>query len=231
MSDLISCIIPVFNNERFLGESLESVFAQGHSPIEVIVVDDGSTDRTPDILREFGDRITTIRQENAGPAVARSRGLRAAKGTLIAFQDSDDLWVPEKLTLQMARLEARPDADLCTCMIQNFWESEMAQEEEQLRDTAHAQPRLASWQGVLARRSAFEKFGGMDTETPENDMREWMHRARSLGAVIEHIDQVLVRRRVHSNNWSRKREGMEASLLLRLAERAMARRRSQTSGD
>lgn len=222
----ISCIIPVYNGERFIEESLESVLAQTYQPAEILVIDDGSTDGTRDILETYADRIEVIHQENAGPAAARSRGFKASKFDLIAFQDCDDLWVPEKLALQLERLEANPEAQLCTCMIQNFWEAEQAEEAEKLRDTAHAEPRLASWQGVLARRGVFELVGGMDAGVPENDAREWLHRARTMKVPIEHIDQVLVQRRVHSSNWSRRRAGMESALLLRLAERAMARRRS-----
>ncbi len=226
MSALISCIIPVYNSARFIGESLESVFAQTYPSLEVLVVDDGSTDDTPKILEEFGDRIKVIRQENAGPAAARSRGFSASTADFVAFQDADDIWVPEKLELQMDRLQKRPEAELCNCLIENFWETEQAEEEKRLRDTDHAKPRLASWQGVLARRRVFDIVGGMDAGVPENDAREWMHRARTMDIVIEQIDEVLVRRRVHSSNWSRRRAGMESALLLRLAERALARRQS-----
>lgn len=226
MSSEITCIIPVYNGERFVEESLASVFSQTLQPSEILVVDDGSTDGTRDILKKFGDRIKVIHQENAGPAAARSRGFKASTTEFIAFQDCDDVWVPEKLALQMERLQANPEAQLCTSMIQNFWEAEQAEEAEKLRDTAHAEPRLASWQGVLARRGVFELVGGMDAGVPENDAREWLHRARILNIPIEHVDQVLVQRRVHSNNWSRRRAGMESALLLRLAERAVARRRA-----
>lgn len=229
MSSLISCIVPVFNGERYVAEALESIFAQTYRPIEVVVVDDGSQDGTQAVLDGFGDRIKVIHQANAGPTAARSRGLEAATGDFIAFQDADDLWLPQKLDLQMDRLKATPEAELCTCLTKNFWEQELAEEAEQLRNTVHNQARLASWQGVLTLRKAFDHVGALDTGVPQNDAREWLHRAKAMDIVVEHVNQVLVRRRVHSSNWSRHRADLEPELLLRLAERAIARRRSAES--
>lgn len=223
---LISCVVPVYNGECFVAEAIESILAQTYRPIEILVVDDGSTDGTVEVLGRFGGRIRVIRQANAGPAAARSRGLDVAKGEFVAYQDADDLWILEKLELQMERLAARPEAELCTCLLENFWMPELAEEAERLRDTMHAQPRLASWQGVLARRDVFDHVGGLDIGVPQNDAREWFHRAQTMNVVIEHVDRVLVRRRVHASNWSRKRTDLEPELLLRLAERALARRRA-----
>src|SRR5688572_13312922 len=99
---LISCVVPVFNGERYLSETLESIFAQSYRPLEVIVADDGSTDRTPDTVAGYGDRIRYLKQENAGASAARNLGLEAARGEFIAFLDADDLWHAEKLQRQMA---------------------------------------------------------------------------------------------------------------------------------
>lgn len=222
---LISCVIPVFNGERFVAEALESVFAQTYRPIEVVVVDDGSTDSTAEMLGSFGGRITVICQPHAGAPVARNRGIEAAAGELVAFQDADDLWLPEKLKLQAERLVARPEAGLCTCLVENFWEPELAEEAERLHDTLHARPRLASWPGVLARRDVLDHVGALDTGVHFNDAREWLHRAKAMDVVVEHVDRVLVHRRIHLDNMSRGRAELEPALLLRLAERALARRR------
>ena len=95
--NLVSCIIPVFNGELYLREALESVFEQTYRTTEVVVVDDGSTDETPNIAASFQSRVTYIRQDNQGPATARNTAIRAARGEFIAFLDCDDLWEPEKL--------------------------------------------------------------------------------------------------------------------------------------
>src|SRR6476469_10004419 len=91
---LVSVVIPAYNAERFLGEAIESVLAQGYAHFELIVVDDGSSDRTAEVARSFGDRVRTIEQENSGVSAARNAGTRAAGGELLAFLDADDRWSP-----------------------------------------------------------------------------------------------------------------------------------------
>jgi glycosyltransferase involved in cell wall biosynthesis len=85
----ISCIVPVYNGERYLREALDSIMAQTRRPDEIIVVDDGSTDSTRDIVAAYGDDIVYVRQANAGPGAARNRGIGIARGSLVAFQDAD----------------------------------------------------------------------------------------------------------------------------------------------
>ena len=101
--DLVSTIIPAYNAERYLAEAVDSALAQTHPNCEVIVVDDGSTDATAEILAGYGDRIRVVRQKNAGTAAACDAGAAAARGGWIAFLDADDVWLPEKIELQLAR--------------------------------------------------------------------------------------------------------------------------------
>lgn len=104
---LLSVVIPVYNREEYIKECIDSVLNQNNPgcEYEVIVVDDGSTDNTPKILNSFGKKITYKRIQNSGrPAVPRNLGIELAKGEYIAFQDSDDLWVPNKLKLQFPKL-------------------------------------------------------------------------------------------------------------------------------
>ena len=104
----ITAAIPAYNAERYLGEALESVFAQTHPCHECIVVDDGSTDGTEDVARSFSN-VRYISQENGGDANARNTAIREATGDFIAFLDSDDVWLPDKLEKQMALFEDRSD--------------------------------------------------------------------------------------------------------------------------
>jgi glycosyltransferase involved in cell wall biosynthesis len=108
----VSVIIPSFNRGHCIAGSVESVLAQTFQDLEVIVVDDGSTDNTQEVLAHFGDRIRVIRQENGGVSAARNAGVRAARARWIAFQDSDDSWRPEKLQKQIECLE-RYQGQLC----------------------------------------------------------------------------------------------------------------------
>lgn len=102
---LVSVVIPVFNGEKYIRCAIESVLKQDYQPIEIIVVDDGSTDATLDILRDLDSRITLYRQPNKGSAAARNLGVRMAQGAYIAFLDADDYWFPGKISSQMRALE------------------------------------------------------------------------------------------------------------------------------
>jgi glycosyltransferase involved in cell wall biosynthesis len=106
---LVSVIIPTFNRSRFVSEAVKSVLGQSYPDKEIIVVDDGSTDDTAERLAEFGDRIRHVRTENGGVPRARNIGISASRGDLIAFLDSDDLWLPNKLGRQVEYFAANPD--------------------------------------------------------------------------------------------------------------------------
>jgi glycosyltransferase involved in cell wall biosynthesis len=98
---LVSVVIPAYNNAQYVTQAVDSALTQTYSPVEIIVVDDGSTDNTAELLAGYRERISFVRQENRGPAGARNAGIRQARGELLAFLDSDDLWFPEKLERQV----------------------------------------------------------------------------------------------------------------------------------
>lgn len=104
----VSVIIPVYNCEKYVGPAIDSVLAQTYRDFELIVVNDGSTDGTPEVLSKYAGKIVRIDQENKNVAEARNTGVRAARGKYLAFLDSDDLWRPEKLEKQVAILEKNP---------------------------------------------------------------------------------------------------------------------------
>ena len=105
----ISVVIPAYNAEQHIGRAIDSVLAQTRPADEIIVIDDGSTDATAEVIRSFGDRVTLIQQKNAGVSVARNTGIEAATGDWIAFLDADDEWLPEKLKRQAEHLSRNPD--------------------------------------------------------------------------------------------------------------------------
>ena len=161
---LISCIIPVFNGEVYLAEALESVLAQTYQPLEVIVVDDGSTDGTAEVAGHFRSRITYIRQSNQGSASAKNAGMNAARGEFYAFLDSDDIWDPEKLRRQIDHLQERPETDLCFTRFQHFWVPELAEEEKRYQGHPMSQPLSAYLvSSLLARHTVFETHGQFDS--------------------------------------------------------------------
>jgi glycosyltransferase involved in cell wall biosynthesis len=112
-SPLVSVIIPTFNRAWSIQRAVDSVLSQDYKEIELIVVDDGSSDATPDILPRYGNSVKAIRQSNAGVSAARNRGIKEASGGLIAFLDSDDYWLPGKLSTQVDFFLSHPAALIC----------------------------------------------------------------------------------------------------------------------
>jgi glycosyltransferase involved in cell wall biosynthesis len=116
LNPLVSVIIPTYNRAGIICQTIDNILEQTYKNIEIIIVDDGSTDDTQSRLRQYNDRIRVIIQSNAGPAVARNQGARVARGEIIAFQDSDDLWKPTKLERQVALLgQTDETVPCCLC--------------------------------------------------------------------------------------------------------------------
>jgi glycosyltransferase involved in cell wall biosynthesis len=227
---LISCIVPVFNGERYLGETLDSILAQTYRPLEIIVADDGSTDGTPAVVASYGERVRYLSQLNAGPAAARNLGLCAARGEFIAFLDADDLWHPEKLARQMARFQARPELDMCVTHALNFWIPELREfaarhrNHPSLRETVG----LYSLCTLLVRRSFFDTVGYFNPRFPVAEDTDWFLRVLEYGAVIESLPDAMMYRRLHRGNLTwRAFANYEAmrDLHLQLAMTSLDRRR------
>lgn len=226
----ISCIVPVFNGERYIREALDSILGQTYRPLQVIVADDGSTDGTAAAVATYGDRVCYLRQANAGAAAARNLGLGAARGEYVAFLDADDLWHPDKLARQMARFEARPELDLCVSHGQNFWAPELHTHAERLRDHPRAGPLPAYVTGaLLVRRALFAKVGSFDATLRHADQAEWFRRAADHGAVAELLPDVLLYRRIHAANLSHRAAPDSQAEFLRLAKTSLDRRRARAS--
>ncbi len=223
---LVSCIIPVFNGERYLGEALDSALQQSYGPLEIVAVDDGSSDGTPDVLRSYGDRIRVLRRANGGPAAARNTGMREARGEFFAFLDADDVWHADKIRTQMARFAARPDLDISVTHVRNFWIPELHEEEARFREHRIARPTpayLAST--MLARRRTFERVGEFDEALGFGHSTAWFLRARELGVAIEALPDVLYFRRIHRDNRSRHLNAASRDEFLRLVKTHLDRRR------
>lgn len=124
----VSVVIPVYNAESYLAEAIESVLAQSHSDLEVILVDDGSTDGSRAVIESFGERVVPIFQANAGPSAARNAGIRAARSHYIAFCDADDIQLPHRLATHVALLEALPEVVLVGSDLSEFVNGEITKE-------------------------------------------------------------------------------------------------------
>lgn len=224
----VSVVIPALDVAEYIGDSIESVLAQTHAPLEVIVVIDGPADDTAEVAASFGDRVRVIRREaTEGPATARNRGVREARGELIAFNDADDLWLPEKLERQVARFLANPGLACSLTRLELFWEDEVAWEEDAVRATGRAEgvPGYATIT-MVAPRSTFDRVGLLDEDRWHSDAVEWLMRVREAGLETEMIDEVLVRHRRRPGSLSRESERGSREFLALVRER-LAKRQGQ----
>jgi glycosyltransferase involved in cell wall biosynthesis len=169
---LISVIIPTYNRAGVVEEAVDSVLAQEYNDFELIVVDDGSTDNTSEALAPYGDDVTVLFQENKGVSAARNRGIAKASGRYIAFLDSDDLWLPGKLSAQVEFFNERPDALIC--QTEEVWVRNGIRVNPGKR---HKKPSgmifepslelcLVSPSAVMIRRDLLERAGGFDETLP-----------------------------------------------------------------
>jgi glycosyltransferase involved in cell wall biosynthesis len=120
---LVSCIIPSYNRPHYVCEAVDSALAQTYEALEVIVVDDGSTDNTLEVLKKYGDKIKVLDQPNAGTAAARNTGVAASSGKYLAWLDSDDSWLPQKISAQVEAAERHPEAAVVYTLCQQFDEN------------------------------------------------------------------------------------------------------------
>ena len=197
---LISVIIPVYNGERYLAEAIESVLAQTYRRIEVIVVDDGSTDRSAEVARRFMPPVKYSHQPNEGSASARNRGTSLAQGSLFAFLDADDIWVPDKLERQVEVLEAHLEVEAVFGHVKQFHSPELdLRTRERIRCPEEALPGYMS-SAILIRREAFFRIGLYETQWQIGEDMSWILRAKEKKLRMVMLPDLLYLRRLHANN-------------------------------
>jgi glycosyltransferase involved in cell wall biosynthesis len=221
-SQLVTVIVPAYQAEDFLGEALASAIAQDHDEVEIVVVDDGSTDRTAEIALAHGVRL--LRRPNGGPAAARNTGLAVAQGAFIAILDADDVWPPDRLSRQVAHLRERPELGIVLGLTEVFLTPGQPA-------PAH-DPRFAPGEQVvghpstmLARREVFELVGGFDESLRLSEDIDWLARASDAGVLSARLEHTLLRYRVHAENTSRDTQANHAATLAVLRA-SVARKRS-----
>ncbi len=197
-SSLVSVIIPSYNGGRYLSEAIESVLVQEYGPIEVIVVNDGSTDNTETVAGRYSDHIIYTRQENRGPAAARNRGLQMSRGKVIGFLDADDLWSRNKLSLQLSLL-----ADVSVEIVLGL------SQPMKLRMGEDGRSRFENWHdpycallfgAAVFRRSVFDKVGLFDETLCYGEDTDWFMRAREHSVSMTITEAVSLFYRHHESN-------------------------------
>jgi glycosyltransferase involved in cell wall biosynthesis len=221
---LVSVLVGAYNAERYLGEALRSVLAQSYRPLELIVVDDGSTDRTAEVAQRHGSVLYAY-QENAGNGAARNRAVELASGELFAFLDADDRFVPGKLERQWEALEADPALDLVFGHVREFVSPELTEEQ---RAAIRPPSPTAPWTApnlMLIRREAFFRVGAFSEELRVGVTVDWYARALEGGLRSLMLPDVVLERRLHLDN-NGLRESDSRSQYLHVLKASLDRRRS-----
>jgi glycosyltransferase involved in cell wall biosynthesis len=203
-------VIPVFNGEKFIGQALESVFSQTYKDFEVICIDDGSSDGSPEVIAQYGGKVRYFRQENAGPSSARNAAMNMSRGEFIAFLDQDDLWYPDKLRLQMDYLKRHPDVAMVHSNINISRDDVVIHhglpiERRQNGSSVFEELYLGNFINsitVVARRKIFDIIGLFDEDfRMAQDYDLWMRIASRFK--IAYQDEIMAEYRLHDNNSSR----------------------------
>lgn len=227
-SETISVVMSAWNGAAYIREAIDTILGQTYAPIELIVVDDGSTDQTNAILREYGDRLRLITQDNKGQSAGLVAGIAVATGQYLAFQDADDTWTLDKLARQYAAL-ADPELDAVFCLSQQFVSPELPDTDAfKVR-----QPIMAGevWTCMLIRRTAFDRIGNFNS-TSKTAFIEWLGRAKQMGFRYKMIDEALHHRRLHASNYGRLfPKERDKSLLAALRLHVVRSRTGRGGGD
>lgn len=228
LADNLSVVIPAYNAAAYLAEAVKSVCDQSLPPRRIIIVDDGSTDATPDVAAALqraglGPTIEYLRQENGGPGSAMNRGAALVEDGLIAFQAADDIWVPEKTSWQLQALN--DGADIVFGHAQNFISPEL---DAATKASLHCPPEpmpceLASV--LLTRVSTFRAVGWFDLRARIGESLDWLGRANDMGLKSAILPQVVAFRRLHGRNFSLTRRP-DSQEYLRLLKTMLDRRRA-----
>jgi glycosyltransferase involved in cell wall biosynthesis len=217
----VSVIIPTHNHARFVGQAIESALAQTLPPREIIIVDDGSTDDTPRVLEGYADRVSVIRQQNQGVAVARNAGVKLAMGDLVAFLDADDVWLPAKLERQVRRFLSEPELGLVHCGMEEIDASgsRLTQKVDGMEGWVADELLLfrrpvilGGGSGAMIPRTVFEEVGGFDTALSTSadwDLYYRIARQYQVGFVAE----VLLQYRLHGSNMHSNIRSMKRDML------------------
>lgn len=219
MFPLVSVVIATYNQAKYLGYTIESVLNQTYPNIELIVVDDGSTDSTPEVAARFGGRIAYIRQANTERGAARNRGLAEARGEFIAFLDSDDIWLPDKIKNEVEYLQQHPDLGFV------YSDREYIDADGRYIGYGRA-PEHHGWvtgellkqnfvclSANLARREAMLKTGGFPEDRLISGSEDWVAWIRlSTEVQFGHLPVITVLYRIHPANTMNNAPAMERAM-------------------
>lgn len=223
----VSVVMPHHDGGAYTVASLQSIFAQAHRPLELIFVDDGSASKQGvEIASQFGEEVRILERPASGPAASRNAGCLVATGKYLGFLDQDDLWATDKLTVQVAHLEANPDVDAVFCHVLNFRSPDLtAAEKAEVYCSAKTYPGGKQC-AMLIRSDAFKRVGLLDENLVAGDFADWYDRAVAAGLRLEVLPQVQLFRRLHRRNFGRVSRTTEHKNYLQAVKKILDRRRT-----
>jgi glycosyltransferase involved in cell wall biosynthesis len=223
----ISVVIPVYNGARYLPDCLRSVRNQTLPAAEIIVIDDGSEDDTPKVAAAWAPYIRYRRVVHGGRSHARNHGVRCVETDFIAFIDSDDIWLPRKLELQMVALSRETEPAMIFGYMQQFVSSDLTLEEAaklKYKKTPLPGPSAST---LFMRKGELERVGLFDESINVGEFIEWFSRAKDLGIRSVLVPEVVCRRRLHLNNTGRGGAALHGSYAFMLKKVLNRRRKSE----
>ncbi len=225
----VTAVIAVRDGERFLAEAIESVLGQTVSCAEVIVVDNGSTDRSREIAARYEPAVTLLDEPRKGIGPARNAGLAAARGDFVGMLDCDDLWDPCKNEIQLEAFRLNPRLDLVFGHVQQFADPSYDPAlHGRLAIPSEPQPGLFL-PAMLAPRSIWERVGPWSDDVKVSDGLQWLLRARAMNLQEEMLTETVIRRRVHDANYTRQNAN-EAGEFAHFLKRSIDERRRRAAG-
>ncbi len=199
---MISVLIPTYNSAIYIGEALESVLQQTRKDFEIIVVDDGSTDETRHIVESFSDSVKYFYQENAGIGTARNRCVQLSAREFLAFLDADDVWLPDKLDLQLREFEADDSLEAVFGMVKQVLQTEWKQETAKQTVYEDDEELFKGYAPgtMLIRRQSFLRVGMFPETQTVGEFIDWFLRAKELDVKMKLLPDLTMLRRVHQGN-------------------------------
>ena len=235
---LTSVVIPAYNEESYLAEAIESVLAQTYEPVEVIVVDDGSTDASAEIASSY-PQVILHRQPNAGLAAARNAGFELTTGAFVTFHDADDMMAPQKIEAQVSHLDSHPDAGLVLThqrlLIEEGAELPFWLRDERVPGSPGVGPPPAALDAphtmtMLMRREVFLEVGVFDEQLRVAQDLDWLFRAFEEKIGVETLEEKLLIRRIHPSSLTQDESSSRRELFETFHKRIERRRRRAADG-
>lgn len=198
-TESISVIIPMYNVEKYVGEAIESVLRQTVQPLEIILVDDGSTDSSAAKAKEYLPEVKLIRQENKGISGARNTGIKEAKGEIFAFLDSDDIWPENHIEVLLPVLKEDENLAMVCGHVRQFMSDDTEKNQNRIPEGAEVMPGYVVGASLI-KKEVFDEIGTFNEDLTLADTVDLFARAKDAGLQLKLVDDIVLLRRIHSTN-------------------------------